>query len=79
MDAGNQRTDAGGAMEVQLNLGTVAGRAGSPLPAAIAKPRVLICHDGAHGGTRPTCLKITVNCYRPLKLHKNAFQADTSS
>ena len=30
------------------------GRAGSPLPAAIANPRVRIDRDGAHGVTRPT-------------------------
>jgi len=36
-------------MAVQLNLGTSAGRPGSPLPAAVANPRVLVCHGGAHG------------------------------
>ena len=31
-----------------------AGRAGSPLPAAVANPRHLRSRDGAHGVTRPT-------------------------
>ena len=30
------------------------GRARSPLRAALANPRFLIYHDGAHGVTRPT-------------------------
>ena len=30
------------------------GRAGSPLPAALANERILTRHDGAHGVTRPT-------------------------
>gem|GEM_PF-1751780 len=42
-------------MAVQLYLGTSAGRAGSPLPAAVANPRARIYHAGAHGATRPTC------------------------
>ena len=29
-------------------------RAGSPLTAAVANPRVRVDHDGAHGVTRPT-------------------------
>jgi hypothetical protein len=29
------------------------GRAGNPLPAAIAKPRFLFRRDGAHGVARP--------------------------
>ena len=32
----------------------IAGRAGSPLPAAVANQRVLIRHDGAQGTARPT-------------------------
>ena len=32
-----------------INLGPSAGRAGGPLPAAIANPRVRIYHGGAHG------------------------------
>jgi len=51
---------------VQLNFGTSAGRAGSPLPAAIANPRVLVCHAGAHGVTRPTCSKVDMNYYSVL-------------
>jgi hypothetical protein len=31
-----------------------AGRAGSPLPAALANQRIQIRYDGAHGVTRPT-------------------------
>ncbi len=49
-------------MGIKLNLVTSAGRAGSPLPATIANPRVLIDHDGAHGVTRPTCPKVARNC-----------------
>ena len=41
-------------MAVQLNLGPSAGRVGSPLPAAIANPRMRVGHNGAHGVTRPT-------------------------
>ncbi len=33
----------------KLNLGTSAGWAVNPLPAAAANPRVRIDHDGAHG------------------------------
>ena len=42
-----------------------AGRAGSPLPAAIANPRVRIRHDGAHGVTRPTFRASGVDGGRP--------------
>ena len=34
---------------------------GSPLPAAVAHPRVRVDHDGAHGATRPTCPKVAKN------------------
>jgi hypothetical protein len=33
------------------------GRAGSPLPAAVANPRILFYHDGGQGTARPTGAK----------------------
>jgi len=48
-------------MAVQLNLGTSAGRASGPLPAAVSNPRVRADHDGAYGATRPTCLTVAKN------------------
>ena len=50
-------------MAVKLNIGTVVGRAGSPLPAAVANQRFLIRLAGAHGVTRPTCPNVAKNCY----------------
>jgi len=47
----------------KIILGTSAGRAGYPLPTAVANPRVLIDRDGAHGVTHPTCPKVAKNCY----------------
>jgi transcription-repair coupling factor (superfamily II helicase) len=37
------------------------GRAGSPLPAAVADERVQVRHDGAHGVTRPTTAALPHN------------------
>jgi len=54
-------------MAVKLNLGTSAGRAGSPLPAAFANPRVQVYHAGAHGAARPTCPN-DAKSYYPLPL-----------
>ena len=42
-------TDAGVITKRSACEKTSAGRAGSPLPAAIANPRVRIYHGGAHG------------------------------
>ena len=47
-------TDAGVITKRSACEKTSAGRAGSPLPAAIANPRVRIDRDGAYGVTRPT-------------------------
>ena len=50
-------------MAVKLNIGTWVGRAGNPLPAAVANQRLLIHPDGAHGVTRPTCPNVAKNCH----------------
>jgi len=50
-------------MAVKLYLGTSAG---SPLPAAVANPRVRADHGGAHGVTRPTCPTVAKNGSRPF-------------
>jgi hypothetical protein len=46
---------------VKIKLGTSAVKAGYPLPAAVANPRVRIDRDGAHGVTRPTYPKVAKN------------------
>ena len=41
-------------MAVKFNLGTSAVGRAVPCPPPLANERVLICHDSAHGVTRPT-------------------------
>ena len=55
-------------MAVQVNRGTSVGRAGNPLPAAVAHHRGLADHGGAHGATRPTCPIVAKNGYRGADL-----------
>jgi hypothetical protein len=40
-------------MAIKFNIGTTVGRAGSPLPAAVARQSLLFHHAGTHGVTRP--------------------------
>jgi hypothetical protein len=42
-------------MAVKLNIDTSAVGRAVLCPPPLAIERVLICHDGAHGVTRPTC------------------------
>ena len=48
-------------LTVKLNIGTLPGRAGSPLPAAVANKHVLVHHGGAHGVARPICPNVAKN------------------
>lgn len=50
------------------------GRAGSPLPAAVANERLRIHHDGVHEVTRPTCPNVIGN-YRNRWLSRTAWCA----
>jgi hypothetical protein len=58
--------------QLNLTLAHLTGRAGSPLPAAVANQRLLVHHDGAHGLTRPTCPNVAKNCYS-LRMGERAY------
>ncbi len=54
---------------LEMHAGSETGRAGSPLPAAVANGRVLTRDDGAHGVTRPTTAALPHN-YAPESQHR---------
>jgi hypothetical protein len=64
-------------MAVKFNIGTSAGRAGSPLPAAVARQSLLIHHAGTHGVTRPICPRVAKNCYALKLFHPFWVERDT--
>ena len=50
-------------MAVELNIGTSAVGRAVLCPPPLVNERGLVCHDGAHGVTRPTCPNVAKNCY----------------
>ena len=54
---------------LEMHAGSETGRAGSPLPAAVANERVQTRDDGAHGVTRPTTAALPHN-YAPKSQHR---------
>ena len=54
---------------LEMHAGSETGRAGSPLPAAVANERALTRDDGAHGVTRPTTAALPHN-YAPESQHR---------
>jgi hypothetical protein len=64
-------------MAVKFNIGTLAGGAGSPLPAAVARQSLLIHDAGTHGVTRPICPHVARNCHGLKLFHPFWVERDT--